>query len=157
MKLYRLCLLFCALIMIMALSCNDDGEIDPKIAAMYKAGDHITPLPEYTEENPREWAKVAPDHIPQATLTTNKGMAAIVINVPLKKATTEHYIEKIGILDEKGKEIVSETLPRLPNPRTHAFFFLHDLPPDKSKLKIFAKCNLHDRWTVPLVSARWAE
>ena len=157
MNLYKMHLLFFTLIIAVLLSCKDDGEIDPEVAAMYKTGSKIKPLPEYTEENPREWAKIAPEHIPQAKMTSNKGRPAIVIQVPLKKGSTEHYIEKIGILDEKGRVIVSETIPRLPNPRTYAFFFVQDLPSDLKKLKIFIKCNLHDRWTVPLADAKWEE
>jgi desulfoferrodoxin (superoxide reductase-like protein) len=157
MKRNRLFIIINAIIVAAFLSCKDDDGIDPEVAAMYKTGNKIKPLSEYTEDNPREWGKVAEDHIPQARLTTNKGKEAVVINIPLKKASMEHYIEKIGILDEKGKEIVSESLPRLPNPRTYAFFFTKDLPSDRNKLKIFAKCNLHDRWTVPLTSAKWNE
>jgi desulfoferrodoxin (superoxide reductase-like protein) len=157
MKVYKILLIPCALIFLVTLSCKDDNAIDPEVAALYKTQDHLKPLPEYTEEKPREWGNIAEEHIPQARLTTNRSREAIIINVPLKKASTEHYIEKIGILDEKGKEIVSEALPRLPNPKTYAFFFIQDLPSDKSKLKIFAKCNLHDRWTVPLESAKWKE
>ncbi len=139
------------------LSCKDDGGIDPKVAALYQMRDRIAPLREYTEENPREWGKIAEEHIPQARMTSDRGMEAIVIKVPLKKPSTGHYIEKIGILDEKGKEIVSEAIPRLPNPKTHAFFLTRDLPRDRSKLKVFIKCNLHDRWTVPMEDARWED
>ncbi len=157
MKIYRIACIYCVLIFLITVSCKDDNAIDPEVAAMYKTSDHLKPLSEYTEEKSREWGNIAEEHIPMAKLTTNKGREAIVIQVPLKKASMEHYIEKIGILDEKGKEIVSESLPRLPNPRTYAFFFTQDLPSDKSKLKIFAKCNLHDRWTVPMASAKWKE
>ena len=157
MKIYRILSIFYALIFLITLSCKDDNAIDPKVAAMYKTDEHITPLSEYTEDNPREWGNIADEHIPQAKMSSDKGKEAIVINVPLKNASMGHYIEKIGILDEKGKEIVSETLPRLPNPKTYAFFLTRDLPSDRSKLKIFAKCNLHDRWTVPFSSARWKE
>jgi desulfoferrodoxin (superoxide reductase-like protein) len=157
MNLGKIFLLYCALVLAFMSSCKDDNGVDPKVAAMYKTRDHITPQSEYTEENPREWGKLADEHVPQARLTSNKGMRAILINVPLIKPSMEHYIEKIGILDEKGKDIVSETLPRMANPRTYAYFSLQDLPADKKQLKIFAKCNLHDKWTVPLASAKWKE
>ncbi|HQF10595.1 MAG TPA: hypothetical protein PKX62_21025 [Spirochaetota bacterium] len=157
MKINRILSIYCVLIFLTALSCKDDNAVDPEVAKLYRTPDHITPQHEYTEEKPREWGNIAEEHIPQAKLTTNKGKEAIVISVPLKKASMAHYIEKIGIIDEKGREIVSETIPRLPNPKTHAFFFTSDLPSDRSKLKIFAKCNLHDRWTVPMNSARWNE
>lgn len=157
MKAYRIILILNAVIVAAFLSCKDDDGIDPEVAAMYKTGSKIKPLAEYTEDNPREWGKIAQDHVPRAKLTRNKGREAIVIQIPLKKASMEHYIEKIGILNEEGKEIVSEIIPRQPNPRTYAFFYLQDLPADLKKLKIFAKCNLHDRWTVPMTSVKWDE
>jgi desulfoferrodoxin (superoxide reductase-like protein) len=157
MKLHILFILYCSLALLVPLSCKDDGGLDPKVTAMYKTGEHITPLAEYTEENPREWENIADEHVPQARLTTDKGREAIIIKAPLKKPTTAHYIEKIGILDETGREIISETIPRMPNPKTYAFFLTDYLPRDRSKLKIFIKCNLHDRWTVLLKDARWSD
>jgi desulfoferrodoxin (superoxide reductase-like protein) len=141
---------WCALIIMISFSCKDDGGIDPKIAEMYKSKDHITPLPEYTAENPREWGKVAHEHIPSVTLSRKNGKDALLISIPLLKPSMEHYIERIGIMDENGKEIASESIPRLANPITYAYFLLKDLPSNRQKLKAFAKCNLHDLWTAPL-------
>jgi desulfoferrodoxin (superoxide reductase-like protein) len=148
-KTLRLCL---AVIIASFLSCKNDG-VDSEVSERYTTDDRIVPLAEYTEDNPREWGDIAQEHIPRVRWTKNNGRDAIVVEVPLKKKSTQHYIERIGVLGANGKEIVSEGIPRLPNPRTHAFFYKDDLPAKTEGVKVYIKCNLHSMWTVPLDDA----
>ena len=135
-------------ILILILSCGGDDHIDREVKALYESGAPMKPLAEYTVENPREWKSIASEHVPIVRKSINKGRNAVLIEVPLRRATTEHYIQRIGILDENGKEIVSTAIQRLPNPPVYAYFDFDGLPFGK-KLKAYARCNLHDTWVTP--------
>ncbi len=134
-----------AALLILAVSCGGDDRIDREVAALYKSGESIKPLAEYTEENPREWKSIASEHVPLVRKTVYNGRDAVLIEVPLRRATTEHYIQRIGILDENGKEIVSRAIQRLPNPPVFAYFDFNGLPYGQT-LKAYVRCNLHDTW-----------
>jgi len=132
-------------VLVLLLSCGGDDRIDREAKALYESGSRIKPLAEYTEENPREWKSIASEHIPIVRKTIYKGRNSVLIEVPLRRATTEHYIQRIGILDEHGKEIASTAIPRIPNPPVYAYFDFDGLPFGKN-LKAYARCNLHDTW-----------
>lgn len=141
------------LILLITFSCKDNENYNSenmrKVREMYKSGERIKPLPEYTAKNPREWEEVADEHVPQLRKARLRGEDAVLITVPFEKVTMQHYVEKIGILDENGKEIISISFERLPNQKSYAHFAFSALPRDR-KLKAYAKCNLHDMWTVEL-------
>jgi len=128
---------------------NANNENNKKFVDVYKTKKKIKPLKEYTRNYSREWSHLSDEHIPQVSKIIDKGDTFLMIKVPLKKPSFEHYIEKIGIIDEKGKEIISKTLKRQKKPKTYVVFDINDIPQNK-KLKVFAKCNLHDMWTASL-------
>ena len=139
------------IIFLFPLSCKEDrGGVSPEVEALYRTNGPLKPLPEYTMEKPREWENIADEHVPDVRLSRLTGKDAIMISVSIEKPTMQHYVEKIGIMDENNKEIVSETILRKPNPKTWAYFLIEDLPVEKKGLKAFIKCNLHDMWTTPL-------
>lgn len=135
-------------ILLLLISCGGDDRIDREVKALYESGAQIKPLAEYTEENPREWKSIASEHIPIVRKSIHKGKEAVLIEVPLKRATIEHYIQRIGILDVNGKEIASVAIQRVPNPPVYAYFYFDGLPYGK-ELKAYARCNLHDTWVTP--------
>lgn len=116
---------------------------------LYLGDKPVVPLKEYTRDIPREWSDISDEHIPRVQKTRHRGKSALLITVPLKNASNEHYIEKIGILNEENREIISLTIPRQNNPPIYAYFRTSELPLN-TDLKAFAKCNLHDLWTEPI-------
>lgn len=106
----------------------------------------IVPLPEYTEDNPREWSEIAEEHIPQLQKVFSGRRNQLYVEVPLKQSNYEHYIEKIGLLSLDGKEIAVQSLERKHRPQNFAYFD-EDLVSGMRRIKVFAKCNLHDLWT----------
>lgn len=139
----------CFLLLLFSCSKEDRAERSEKVKELYQSSERLRPLKEYTAENPREWEDIADEHIPRVKKSIHLGKDAIVVTVPLKKATMEHYIERIGVVDKDGREIRAVSFKRLPNPKTYAFFLISDLV-GHEKMKVFGKCNLHDRWTAPL-------
>ena len=151
MKWSCILIVFSIIMFIIPLSCKDDkGTVSPEVTALYNSGDHIKPLEEYTLENPREWKNVADEHIPKVRMSRDRGKDAILITVPLEKATLHHYIEKIGIMDENKRDVLSKSITRQPNPILSAFFPVEDLPENKKGLKVYIKCNMNDLWVLPL-------
>lgn len=108
----------------------------------------ITPQKEYTADNPREWAGMEEQLIPQ--IVFNQGFGPdIIVRVNLKNPSPSNYIEKIGIVDKNGKELVYDVFS--PHEKFfEAHFSSSDLPFDKSGLKVFSKSSLYDLWTTPL-------
>ena len=73
----------------------------------------------------------------------------IKVKVLGKKFSERHYIEVIGIMDERGADIDTKYLQRTDKPIAILSLSKKDYDPDK--VKVFAKCNLHDLWTAPLI------
>lgn len=135
-----------AIVMVLAFfwSCGDQG-VEPSEAGSLEP---ITPKAEYTKESPAEWAGLEDQLVPQ--ITFNKGFGAdIIVRVNLKQPSLSNYIEKIGIMDKDGREIVFKLFSRHAK-YFEAHFYSKDLPADKSGLKVFSKSSLYDLWTTPL-------
>ena len=104
-----------------------------------------TPKPEYTRDDPGEWTGMEEDHIPVVTFYTDRE-PDIIVRVDLKNPTAIHYIEKIGIMDENRKDLVCKEFRSVDKIFEAQFYSAH-IPGDKKKLKVYAKCSLHDLWT----------
>lgn len=150
-KFLRL-LLLVWIILITSIFCGADNEengqsgrpenSDPSSRA-------ISPKKEYTKEEPAEWAEVANDHIPEIEFNKSKSKGNITVKIPGRKFSERHYIEVIGIMDERFADIDVKYLKRGDAPA--AILTLNTKDYDPEKIKVFAKCNLHDLWTVPLI------
>lgn len=132
-----------AMMFLFLVSCGNRGGSGEDL---YKADQPVKPLAEYTQDNPREWEDFADTHVPVITRARHEGKDALLVTIPFGTATVQHYIEKIGILDKDGNEVLSQKIEPAPNAKTYAYFLLDELPDDE-KLKAFARCNLHDLWT----------
>ena len=112
------------------------------------------PLQEYTAENPREWQKEAPSHLPHGRMNLNGDHEIFVYLEPGASGEFHkgHYIEKIGIMDQDGRTIaVKEFKPGHHSPYTASF----KLPPGSYRhYKLFSRCNLHDLWSAPFMPVR---
>lgn len=120
------------------MSCKDDD---------FKRFYHKQPKPEYTRDDPDMWSGLEEEHLPVVTFYNDRE-PDVYVRVNLKDPGPKHYIERIGIMDENWKDIVFQDF----NMNTRVFearFFTASLPRDK-KLRVYARCNLHDLWTEPL-------
>lgn len=120
------------------MACKDDD---------FKRFYHKQPRPEYTRDDPDMWSGLEEEHLPVVTFYNNRE-PDVYVRVNFKDPGPKHYIERIGIMDENRNDIVFHDF----NMNTRVFearFFSASLPKDK-KLKVYAKCNLHDLWTEPL-------
>lgn len=140
------------MITISAYSCtaeNEDGdEIENK--PQEPAERHvISPKKEYTKENPAEWKRVARDHIPEIEFDKSKSKENVKVKVQGRNFSERHYIEVIGIMDERSRDIDIKYIERGSEPIAILTLNLKEYNPEK--IKVFAKCNLHDLWTEPLV------
>lgn len=136
--------LFLIIFVAVAFSFCDSG----KKAEEFNGDKPITPKAEYTKEEPREWEGMEDQLVPQ--ITFNKGFGRdIIIRVNLENPGGDNYIEKIGIMDKDGNELVVKVFSRH-NKFFEAHFFSSDLPTDKKDLRAFSKSSLYDLWTAPL-------
>lgn len=110
----------------------------------------ISPQKEYTEDNPAEWKSVANDHLPEITFNKSKAKDNITVKVLGRNFSERHYIEVIGIMDEHSADIDIKYIERGSQPIAILSLNLKDHEPEK--IKVFVKCNLHDLWTVPLIT-----
>ncbi len=110
----------------------------------------ISPQKEYTKDKPAEWEPIANDHLPEIIFDKSKTKDNIQIKVPGKKFTERHYIEIIGLMDEHKAEIDVKKFERGNNPI--AILTLNQKEYEPENIKVFVKCNLHDLWTVSLIS-----
>lgn len=120
------------------ISCKDDD---------FKRFFRKQPKPEYTREDPDMWSGLETEHLPVVSYYRDREPDMYVV-VNLKNPGPKHYIERIGIMDENWKDIVYQDFT-MNNRVFEARFFTASLPSNK-KLKVYAKCNLHDLWTEPL-------
>ena len=105
------------------------------------------PKLEYTRDDPDMWSGLETEHLPVVTFNADRE-PDMDVRVNLENPTPTHYIEAIGIMDENRNDIVSKQF----DANTKVFearFFSASLPKNK-KLKVYAKCSLHDLWTEPL-------
>ncbi len=130
------------LLLIVFMSCGSGGESKKK----FQTDTPRNPLSEYTLEQPGEWAGLEDSHAPIVELRdTEKDNIIIRVHFPIKRGH-DHFIEKIGIMDEKKNDLFVEKFNRSAE-YYEAKFTLHDI---KKGYKAFVKCSLHDLWTAPL-------
>lgn len=101
---------------------------------------------EYTREKPGKWEKQVADHIPRIEILKTE-IDNILVYVILKDASDTHYIEKIGILDDKNNILHEKSFPRGRQNSYNTWFTMNLTEYKDKELKIFAKCSQHDLWT----------
>jgi desulfoferrodoxin (superoxide reductase-like protein) len=105
-----------------------------------------TPLKEYTRDDPGEWAGKEDEHYPRLSLDSTKAEnVVILVKFPIKHEP-DHYIEKIGIMDSDGKDIVVKRF----NPSADFFQARFSIPFIGKGWKAYARCSLHDLWVTPI-------
>lgn len=104
----------------------------------------VVPQKEYTKDSPREWASIAPEHVPAVRKSRDRNKDAILIELPGLSTSREHYIERFGVLDSEGKELGSTPVDLTAVPKNFGFIPLNENM--HGKMKAYAKCNLHDLW-----------
>lgn len=114
---------------------EEEQKVEPK-----------TPKEEYTAEDAGEWESIKEDHLPIVELDPKEGVVNVWLNP--KKFNPNHYIERIGIMNQDKVDLVSKPFGRQEEPRVS--FVLKPFPSDLERTKIYVKCNLHDLWTVTL-------
>lgn len=114
----------------------------------------MTPQDEYTREAPGIWVGLEEKHLPIVSVDRKgRGVQKITITImDTKKFDPNHYIEKIGIMNENKEDIAVKIFPEMvlnSQEPIMAEFQLNGIP-ENNKVKAFVKCNLHDLWTHPL-------
>ena len=119
-------------------------------ALLFACGDGsqapLTPRAQYSAEDPGEWSAQAAAHAPLVEL---RG-ANLHVRVPLRGAGPEHYIEKIGILDETGRDAVAPQLLGRDLRASANIEALLPRPERSGNYRVYARCNLHDLWIAEL-------
>ena len=131
-------------------TCKDDKGKSPEVKKLYETSQPITPLDEYKKGKSREWENLEKDHLPQIIINENK-KKNITVRVSFSKEQPGHYIEKIGIMDSKKRDIVP--VKSLTN-KGRIFEASFSLSPIPENAKVYVKCNLHDLWTKKLKSGK---
>ncbi len=108
-----------------------------------------TPEAEYTENKAGEWEDIKDEHVPFIKIISRSKKDNIEIKVN-GEFTLDHYIERIGIMDETKQDLAGLSLKK--NQRPTATLTLYPIP-ENPKVKVYVKCNLHDLWTKPLLSS----
>src|SRR5687767_6337483 len=116
------------------------GDTQPKKSEV------IIPRAEYTAEEPGEWVGKENEHLPQVEILPDEKEKNILIQVNLKSRSQDHYIERIGIMAEDKSDVDGVSFSRSSSHHT-ARLTLYPVPRE-SKYKVYAKCNLHDLWTM---------
>lgn len=121
----------------------DDGQREP-----------LTPQDEYTLEAPGIWSGLEESHLPIIQLERKgRGLQKITITIKeTKQFNLNHYIEKIGIMNENKEDIAVKIFPEMTLNSTELIMaeFQMESPVENNRIKAFVKCNLHDLWTHPL-------
>jgi desulfoferrodoxin (superoxide reductase-like protein) len=142
------------IIVLYLLHCTGNEEEIEKAESRLETSDSseksISPQKEYTKANPAEWKSEVNDHLPEIIFNKSKSKENITVKVLGKKFSERHYIEVIGIMDEHSADIDLKYIDRGSLPTAILSLNLRDYNPEN--VKVFAKCNLHDLWTVPLVA-----
>lgn len=125
--------------------CADAG-VDAKPAKK----EIIVPQAEYTVEQPGEWRGIEDEHLPKISFQPNESEGNIVVHVDLKTRSPSHYLERIGIMTEDKKDLAGTAFNR--NSTDYTVRMTIHANQASGKIKVYAKCNLHDLWTVSLIS-----
>jgi desulfoferrodoxin (superoxide reductase-like protein) len=105
-----------------------------------------TPKPEYTEKDAGEWDALKNEHLPIVKINPKSKKDNVEIRV-MGEFSEDHYIERIGIMDENRQDLAGMNLKKLQ--KTEVLLTL-DPVPENPKVKVYVKCNLHDLWTKPI-------
>lgn len=104
------------------------------------------PKPEYTEKDAGEWEEIKDAHVPTIKLNRKSKTDNVEITVN-GEFTEQHYIERIGIMDENKQDLAGISLTKL---QKATVTLTLDPIPENPKVKVYVKCNLHDLWTKPI-------
>ncbi len=138
---------------VVLLSCagdNDNSEKNDVDSNSDSNSRAISPQKEYTKDKPAEWEGIANEHLPEVKFDKSKTKDNIKVEVLGRKFTERHYIEVIGIMDERQADLDVKYLKRGDKPTV--ILSLNTKENDPEKIKVFVKCNLHDLWTTPLIA-----
>jgi desulfoferrodoxin (superoxide reductase-like protein) len=113
------------------------GDV-PVATGQNTAGEQIY----FSAANPGKWVDYKIDHQLAISVQSEGGKQMISVSVPFK-ATADHYIEAIVLVDSSNKEVAKEVLKRGDKPA--AIFGISDKI-SANTLSVVAKCNLHDMW-----------
>lgn len=107
------------------------------------------PLKEYSKDEPGEWVGLEEQHYPRVTID-NSSMENIIVrvNFPVNHEP-DHYIEKIGLMDKDGNDIIVKKF----NPTADYWEARFSIPFIPKGVKAYARCSLHDLWVTPLKDA----
>jgi desulfoferrodoxin (superoxide reductase-like protein) len=95
----------------------------------------------FSAANPGKWQDYKTDHQVGVAVKSKGDYQTITITVPFK-ATAEHYVEAIVIVDGKNRELAKQTFER--SDKAEATFNLK-INPNEPVFAV-AKCNQHDMW-----------
>ncbi len=109
-----------------------------------------TPKSEYTEIDSGEWEDIKNNHLPQIKISPKSKKENVEISVT-GEFNEDHYIERIGVMDENKQDIAGIDLERKQIP--HIKLTLDPFP-ENPRVKVYVKCNLHDLWTKPLLPTK---
>ena len=104
-KLGFLKLLLLSVILIMLNECAGENEESDRPPSLDENSRAISPKKEYTKDSPAEWKEFANDHLPLIKLETAKTKQNIRVEIPGRNFSERHYIEVIGIMDERSADI----------------------------------------------------
>ena len=107
------------------------------------------PQAEYTKEEPGEWREIKPEHVPNIEIIKNASEDNIIVTVALKNIGGTHYIERIGVMDGDKRDVAGVSFTR--NAQGYRAVMTVYPIPKEIPLTVYAKCNLHDLWTAPLL------
>ena len=139
--------------LILLLTACQQKEKQPESEQKPIVVEKITPKKEYTVEEPGNWKDVAKEHDLTIEILRDQTKDNIVVYVPINSHSRSHYIEKVGIIDSKGRDLVSKSLSsKEPRKMVKVFLTLYPLP-SEANIKVYAKCSKHDLWTKPLHQA----
>lgn len=125
-------------------SCNNAEDGRPK-----------NPQAEYSSNSPGEWSGLEETHSPEFILENPIiGKTNIIIKMKASKYFSQnHYVQRVGIYNADKIDIVTKELKRPTNGEFQKIDVTLDLPEHadlNKRAMVYAKCNLHDTWVVPL-------
>ena len=135
------------LITIVFMSCTNESQIDSEHKDSQEKIVPKVPKPEYTEKDAGEWEDIKDAHIPIIKLNRKSREDNIEISVK-GEFTEQHYIERIGIMDENKQDLAGMSLKKL---QKATVTLTLDPIPDNPNVKVYVECNLHDLWTKPII------
>jgi|GEM_PF-1189430 len=134
-----------AFMMILFFSCSSDDGSGKMSSEPGKR------LAEYSADKPGKWKGKEDGHAPYVKVIRGQSKNNIIVYVNLKDFSENHYIERIGIMDENKKDLAGISYsPKARSSRIKATFSLSPVP-TAPNVKVYVKCSQHDLWTAPLI------